>query len=275
MRHAITAIVFALTFTGIAGADILAPAKAEYGFEAWPGKAGALKQGVALWDVDLSAYEVHSTRHRLPSTGEMVVRFAEKNGTKPVFEVGVRVFDSVAEAQTFLLEALNASTLHLPLAKALGLDVGDVAFATMRGEVVDTALFTRNNVYVRVALVGQPKGSSLGPVVSTTARKIDEIVEVEEQTKKAKGLKKPRIVKFSAAQPVARPMTPVAIDLQVTDPRGDKVEYHFDEAGGYVWQDKGAWWFQAEIPSDYTVTLFAVNEHFLQSRKTLTIRIEK
>ena len=185
MRHSSIIAIFALALSSLALAG--PQAATEYGFPSWPGKSGALKQGVALWDVSLPAYEVHSRRDRLTTSGEVTIRFKDKGGNKPVFEVALRVFDSVNEAQEHLLTYLDTSTLHLPLSKTLGLDVGDVAFATMSGEVLDNAVFARNNVYIRVSLLAS-SCTSLGPLVSSTAQKIDQAIETGKQTTSAKDL---------------------------------------------------------------------------------------
>ncbi len=263
MRHSSMIALFALTLSSLALAS--PQAATEYGFDSWPGKSGALKQGVALWDVSLPAYEVHSRRDRLTTSGEVIVRFKDKGGDKPVFEVALRVFDSVHEAQSHLLTTLDTSTLHLPLSKTLGLDVGDVAFATMDGEVLDNVVFTRNNVAIRVSLLAS-SCASLGPLVSDTARRID-------QTLKAKGLSKPRIKKFAPHSLTIRPNEPTDLELQATDPLGGTLEYHFDEAGGMVWQEKGRWLFMAEKPLTYDVTLYVLNEHFLMATRTVSIKV--
>ncbi|MBW2262753.1 MAG: hypothetical protein JRG91_12330 [Deltaproteobacteria bacterium] len=273
MRHSSIILIFALTLSSLALAG--PQAAEEYGFDGWPGKNGALKQGVALWDVSLPAYEVHSRRDRLTTSGEVIVRFRDKGGNKPIFEVALRVFDGVHEAQEHLLTYLDTSTLHLPFSKTLGLDVGDVAFATMNGEVLDNAVFTRNNVYVRVSLLASSACTSLGPLVSHTARKIDQTVEAEKQTLKAKGLSKPKIKKFGPASLTLRPNEPTDLHLQASDPLGGSLEYHFDEAGGMVWQEQGRWMFMAEKPLTYTVSVYVLNEHFLMATRSVSIEVIK
>ncbi|MBW2262584.1 MAG: hypothetical protein JRG91_11475, partial [Deltaproteobacteria bacterium] len=88
-------------------------------------------------------------------------------------------------------------------------------------------------------------------------------------------LKKPKIAAFEPASTVTQPNAPVMIDLEVSDPKGETVEIHFDEGGAQVYEQAGAWYVMAEKPLTYTVTVFAVNEHFLISEKSFTIRVEK
>jgi hypothetical protein len=250
-------------------------AKKTYGFASWPGKDGALRQGVALREVDLSLYEEHSTRNRLTTTGEMIVRYSEKTGTQPAFEVAVRVFDSVHEAQTHLLSFLNGSTMDLTRGEKLGLSVGDVSFATKAGATFNLIAFTRSNVSIRIATYKKPFGDTATyPDIVPVATKIDARILSEAVAKKAKHLKKPRIAKFSALKPVTKPDGPVRLLLKVTDPRNEHVEIHFDEGGGMVYEHEGLRYFKAEKPLEYTVTVHAVNEHFLISKKSLTIRVE-
>jgi len=268
MRHA-TIIVLALTLASPSHAGVAQ----EYGFDAWPGKGGALRQGVALFDVSLPAYEVHSRRDRLSTSGEVIVRFKDRGGNTPVFEVALRVFDSVHEAQGHLLTFLDTCTLHLPLSETLGLDVGDVAFATMDGEVLDNVVFTRNNVYIRVSLLSSA-GSSPGTLVSDTARRIDQNIESQKQVQSPGQLKRPTISQLGPSL-TTHSNTPTEIKLVATDPLGGALEYHFDEAGSMIWQENGRWLFMAEKPLAYTVTLHVLNEHFLMASRSVTITVQE
>lgn len=266
MRHA-TIIVLALTIAHPAHAGVAQ----EYGFDSWSGKAGALRQGVALFDVDLPAYDIHSRRDRLTTSGEVIVRYKDRGGNEPVFEVALRVFDSVHEAQSHLLTYLDTCTLHLPVAGSLGLDIGDVAFATMDGEVLDNVVFARSNVYIRVTLLA-PVASSPGPLVSDTARRIDQNVESQKQALSPEDLEKPVISRFGPSL-ATKPGEPTEIQLQASDPLGGALEYHFDEAGAMIWKQNGRWLFMAEKPLTYSITLYVLNERFLMARKTVSIKV--
>jgi len=266
------ALLVLLVASPALASDTLGPAKDSYGFDVWPGKGAVLRQGVALGDVDMDGYVVHSHRNRLSTSGEMILRYAAPNATKPDFEVGVRVFDSVAAAQHHLLVFLDGSTMFWPRGDTLGLDTGDVSFTSGTAGALDTIVFTRANVYVRVAMLAS---ASSTPDIAAIAGRIDARILGEKKAKSAKHLKKPKIVACSPASAVTQPNAPVRIDLEVTDPRGEDVQIHFDEAGAVVWEQEGTWWFQAEKPLDYTVTLFAVNEHYLMSTRSFTIRVEK
>ncbi|MBW2262993.1 MAG: hypothetical protein JRG91_13530, partial [Deltaproteobacteria bacterium] len=154
MRHPAAALLALLvTASPVLASDALGPVKQSYAYDAWPGKTGALRQGVALLDVDMSGHEVHSRRNRLTTTGEMIVRYAAPNEAKPAFEVGVRVFDSIVEAQEHLLVFLNTSTMDWPRGDTMGLSTGDVSFASKQAGSFDAIVFVRSNVYVRVALL--------------------------------------------------------------------------------------------------------------------------
>lgn len=272
MRHPAAALlVLLVTASPALASDALGPAKQTYGHDAWPGKDGALRQGVALGDVDMAGHVVHSTRNRLTTSGEMIVRYAPPNAAKPAFEVGVRVFDSVAQAQEHLLVFLNTSTMEWPRGDALGLATGDVSFASAHSEVFDAIVFVRANVYVRISALS----AATAPDIALIAGRIDAKILASKKAKKAKHLKKPQIAAFAPASAVVQPNAPVRIDLQVSDPRGEDLQIHFDEAGAQIWEQGGEWWIQAEKPLSYTVTVFAVNEHYLMSSKSFTITVEK
>ena len=272
MRIQATALLVLLVASPVLAADTLGPAKKSYAHDAWPGKHASLRQGVALGDVDMDGHVVHSQRNRLTTSGEMIVRYAAPNATKPAFEVGVRVYDSVAAAQEHLLVFLDASTMFWPRGDTLGLATGDVSFASKTGDAFDTILFTRANVYVRVALLSSATST---PDIAAIAGRIDAQILGTKKAKKPGQLEKPRITSFSAASAVTQPNAPVRIDLEVSDPRGESVEIHFDEGGAQVWQQGGEWFVQAEKPLTYTIRVFAVNEHYLMSTRSLAITVQK
>jgi len=257
----ITALLFSTSSLASTGLD---PAKTEYGFDAWPEDA-SLRQGLDLGSVDLSPYVEHSRRNHLSTSGEMIVRYREANGTSPALEIAIMVQDSVSGAQEHLLSVLSASTIHLPRAGDLGLCVGDVSFAS-GNVVIDTVLFTRANVYVRVTRIGS------GPDIAAIASRIDARILSEKKAKSAKQLAKPRIEKLSAPSS-ALPGQAVPIALEVTDPSGSEVDLLFDEGGAMVYREDGRWYFYAEMPLDYTVTLYALNDHFLVSKRSFSVKV--
>jgi hypothetical protein len=273
MRHLSAITVALLVLPAAALGSELDIAARDYGFDAWQGKGGVLRQGVALGDLDLPGFEVKSVRKRLATSGETILRFGEKNSSRHAFEVAVMVADGVQEAQEHLLGFLGTSTMQLPGAGAFGIQTGDVAFATAYGEVVEMVAFTRNNVYVRVTLVEMPAGTCMPDLVPLAAERIDALIVHEEVAKGKADLEKPRIEKLSAASPVTGPGQPVEVFLSVTDPRGEAVDLLIDEGGGMVYEEGGRRFFVAEKPLDYTVTVYAVNEHFLVSSRSLAIRV--
>lgn len=271
MRYALPILVFLLSPVASAS-DLTEEARQTYGFESWPGKSGPLKQGLALHEVDLEPWQVHSRRNRLTTSGEIIVRYGAPN-SKPAFEIGVRVFDSVPDAQEHLLAFLGGSTMVVPRGDSLGLSIGDISFATKEGGGFDSIAFVRNNVTVRLSRIYLASGGPVAdPDIRQIAERIDARIIKEKVAKKAKHLGKPRIKKFTSAS-TTKPDEPVEIALKITDPKGGHIEIHFDEGGGMVYEKDGTWYFQAEKPLEYTITVYAINERFLVSQRSLTIRV--
>ena len=64
------------------------------------------------------------------------------------------------------------------------------------------------------------------------------------------------------------------VTLEVSNPGGGEADLFFDQAGGMVYEHGGKRYFRAEKPGKYTITVCAVNENFLVSRKSLVIEVE-
>jgi hypothetical protein len=256
--------------------EVLDKFKQTYEFDKWPGKDGTLKQGLALKSLDLSPYEIASVRSRLETSGEMIFRYRVKGGTKHVFEVSLRVLDTVAEAQEHLLQYLSTCTVTIPNGSTLGLAVGDISFAAKDNNSFHTIAFVRNNVFIRITLMAKPAGEGeILPDISDIAKKIDAGIKNEAEVKTTAELNKPQVTEFSPASATVQPDKPVELTLDVKDPKGEKVELHIDEGGGMVYEESGKRYFKAEKPGTYTVTVCAVNEHFLVTKKSVTITVQK
>lgn len=268
-------IIFLLPF-GPAD-DLLEKVREAYDFDNWPGKEGVLRQGVTLKKLDFSPYEIISVRSRLLSSGETILRYGIKGSSRPVFEVSVTVYDSVTGAQEGLLKFLSGCTASVPRGQTLGIDVGDINFAAKKGNVFTNVVFVRNNILIKVKTTGSGNKSEVEiiPDASETAKKIDEHIKGMEQAEEAKDLFRPEITVFSPVSGTVKPDTPVEIKLEVKDPKDGKLDICFDEAGGMVYTQDGKRYFKAEKPGEYTITIYAMNERFLVSKKSMTIRVEK
>jgi hypothetical protein len=255
--------------------DILEKIKEAYDFDNWPGKDGKLRQGIRLKGVDLAPYEIASVRDRLATSGETILRYRVAGAKKHVFEVAVRVHDSVAQAQEALVAFLGTCTVRLPRGSDSGVAVGDMSFVGKDGDAVRTIAFVRNNVFIRVSLLPSPDSEAVVQFdAAAIAAKIDEQIKQEEEAAESGDLKKPVISEFTAATGQVAPDTPVEIKLEASDPREDTLEIRFDEGGGMVYEEDGRRYFKAEKPGVYTVTVYVVNEHFQVSRKSITITVE-
>ena len=266
-----------LLLTSLVFADgLLDRARQDYGFDGWPGRDGALKQGVLLKKVDLSPYEVVSVRNMPASSGGVTLRYGAKDTGRPAFEVRAKVLDSALEAQEELLRFLCSCTAKVPKGDALGVAVGDVCFAAKDAGVLKAVAFSRNNVFVLVRLMpARGAGEAeVPPDAGGIAGKIDERIKQEEEAKSAQDLNRPVISEFSAAGATAKPDSPVEVTLEVSDPKGEKLDILFDEGGGMLYEHEGKRYFKAEKPGLYKISVYVINEHFLVSMKSITIRVE-
>lgn len=274
---ALAVLLAILFFVPVLADEFLDKAKQTYDFDNWSGKDGKLKQGLNLKAVDLSPFTVASERNRLFTSGQFVFRYATTEGAaKQVFEVSLRVLDSVAEAQEELIGFLSTCTGKLPKGDSMGLEVGDVCFAAKDGDCYRRIVFVRNNIFLSLSLMPAAKSAEaqIPPDISEIAGKIDAQIKLAEEAEKTEELKKPVISEFTAASSVTKPDTPVEVTLEVSSPGGGKVDLFFDQAGAMVYEHEGKRYFRAEKPGTYTITVCAVNEHFLVSRKSLVIEVE-
>jgi len=248
--------------------EFLERVKETYGFNEWEGKDGALKQGIPLKKMDFSPHKIVSERHTLPTSGIVTLRYGRDK--RVIFEVSVKVCDSVIGAQKELLKFLATCTLRVPTGESLGLDVGDVCYAAKENGIFRTITFVRNNIFVRVHLV---RMEETPPDISEVASRIDERIKGEAEAKGAEELNKPIIKEFSVTEETVKVNSPVEVVLKIEDPKGEKVERFIDEGGGMVFEKDGRLFFKAEKPGEYSVTVYAMNEHFLVSRRSVTIRV--
>lgn len=280
MLKYLVCVIFVLLSAAALADEMLDKTKQTYDFEKWPGKDGALKQGVCMKEVDLSSYEVMSVRSRLFTSGGTILRYRVKGAKKPAFEIAVKVLDTVGEAHEELVRFLSGCTMKVPRGDTVGLQAGDVCFAAKDKDVLKAAVFVRNNVFVRVSAMPAPANSDVkaSPDVAQIAKKIDTQVKQEEEAQKPQDLNKPVISEFSvlsAAGESVKADTPVEVSFKVSDPEGEKMQVHFDEGGGMVYEYEGKRYFKAEKPGKYTVTAYVINEHFLVSRKSVVIQVEE
>lgn len=270
MRRVLICGMLVLLACGTVAADLLEQAKQAYDFENWQGRDGALKQGLRLTDVDLSPCVVMSVRNRLPTSGEMILRYAVEGVGKPAFEVAIKVHDSVLGAQEELIKFLSNCTVQLPRGDAFGLELGDVCFAVKDKDLFSCIAFVRNNIFLRLSIMGAAKTPA---DISEIAKKIDQQIKQAQETGKAENLNKPVISEFSAANRSTNAHTPVELTLKVSDPKNEDVQIHFDEGGAMVYKHKSKRYFKARIPGKYTLTVYAINRHFLVSKKSVTIEV--
>jgi len=270
MRRKLLLLFFILVSSVLLFGDdeFLERAKKTYGFDEWEGKDGALKQGIPLKEMDFSPYEVVSERHTLPTSGIITLRYGRDK--RVVFEVSVKVCDSVIGAQEELLKFLATCTLRVPTGESFGLKVGDVCYAAKENGIFRTIVSVRNNIFVRVHLVRVEETS---PDISEIASRIDERIKSEAEVEDAEELNKPIIKEFSIVEETVKANSPVEVILKIEDPKGEKVERFIDEGGGMVFEKDGKLFFKAEKPGEYTVTVYVINEHFLVSKRSVTIQV--
>lgn len=247
--------------------EFLERVKKAYGFDEWKGRDGALKQGIPLRKMDFSPYKVVSERHTLPTSGVITLRYGKDKMV--IFEVSVKVCDSVIAAQEELLRFLANCTVKVPTGSSLGLTIGDVCYAAKKREFFKTVAFVRNNIFIRVYLVRIEETS---PNIAEIAEKIDDRIKSEEEVKKPEELSKPSI-ELSVAEDTVKSNAPVEVILKIDDPKKEKVEIYIDEGGGMVYKEEDKLYFKAEKEGEYKVTVYAINEHFLISRRSITIRV--
>jgi hypothetical protein len=125
--------------------------KQAYGFAEWPGRDGTPAVGVFLPEHE--ALEGLTLETRVPlGTRAYVDRLAGPPGNRVA--LWVHQFETAADAQEGLVDQLqSAMAPGLPRCAERGIEVGDVSFCGL-ADPVDTILFTRGNVLIRVQSIG-------------------------------------------------------------------------------------------------------------------------
>ena len=142
--------------------------KAIYNYDAWPGKAGEIKQEPPL---DLMPLPGLVLIGKTTGNDGMTYIFGETQD-KPLISITVKAHATVADAQMGLLNILSQFSMILLKAETHGLKLGDVGFAMSEGDVITFIAFVRNNITVVVKNISPENPKS----VKDIAGQIDSVI---------------------------------------------------------------------------------------------------
>ena len=171
---------------------------------------------------------------------------------------------SAHEILSKLLEGYQAP--QLPEAASRKIEIGDVAFVGF-GETVQSAIFTRANIVVRIHSVGKQDVS-----IVVTAKQIDELFVSKPQLSE-KGVI-PKIETFSSEIRVIGVDEIVPLNIRAKDPLDRPLWYKFmvDQGEVFVRDEKVC--FSSTTPGQPEISFFATNENGFVAGTTLSIRVE-
>lgn len=144
------------------GQEAQDPIRNAYGYDAWPGKTGAVKNAPSL---DLLAYPGYVLLDKTAGSGGTTYTLGEGPG-KPRVSVTVKAYESASAAQAGLLGVLSQYSMILTTAESKNLNVGDKGFVMQENDMLTFAAFVRNNITVVVNNVAPDKPNVVRDIAS-------------------------------------------------------------------------------------------------------------
>lgn len=145
---AVVLIVFAflVQVSSSSAQDMLIQLKSVYGYDAWPGKAGAIKQEPSLDSMLVPGLVFID---KTPGPEGTTYRWGEA-ADKPRISVIVKAYSTIDDAQTGLITILSLFTSILPKTDTESLKVGDIGFLMKEGNAITFIAFVKSNITVAV-----------------------------------------------------------------------------------------------------------------------------
>lgn len=165
-----------------------------------------------------------------------------------------------------LVEEHQALELPVPEATAQKIELGDVAY-TGFGETVQSAIFTRANMVVRINSVGKQNVS-----IIDIADQVDKLFISKPQLSEEGVI--PEIELFSSEKMSIKREERVVLDIRAKDPLGRPLWYKFMTEQGEVFVDDEKVWFSSKTLGQPEISLFTINENNFVAGATLSIRVE-
>lgn len=171
------------------------------------------------------------------------------------------------QAHETLLELLGKyQALQLPEAASRNIEIGDVAFVGF-GETIQSAIFARANMIVRIHGVGKQDVS-----IVNTAKQIDELFVSRPQLSK-KGVV-PEIESFSSDRRSAKINEIVTLSMRAKEPLDRPLWYKFIVNQGELFVRDEKVCFSSKTPGQPEISLFVVNENGFIAGTALSIIVE-
>ncbi|TAL26639.1 MAG: hypothetical protein EPN94_02820 [Nitrospirae bacterium] len=184
--------------------------------------------------------------------------------------IKIDVVESVSwhRIHEILLQELtgNYEAFLLPDAASRKIEVGDFAYIGF-GEVIQSVIFVRANMLVRVHSVGKKNIS-----VIDIANQIDNIFVTKPRLSE-KGVI-PEIEVLSSDKGVIKANEKVALNVKARDPIDRPLWYKFIVDHGEIFIKDEKVYFLSEATGQPEISLFAVNENGFVSGATLNIKVE-
>ncbi|MBI5027120.1 MAG: hypothetical protein HZC12_10435 [Nitrospirae bacterium] len=183
--------------------------------------------------------------------------------------IKIDIVESVSwhRAHETLLELLGEyQALQLPDAASRKIELGDVAYIGF-GETIQSAIFARANMIVRIHSVGKQNVS-----VVDIAKQMDNLFVTKPKLSE-KGVI-PEIELFSSERTATKRGERVALNIKARDPLDRPLWYKFIAEQGEIFVEAEKVWFLPEKIGQPQISLFAVNENGFVSGKSLVIKVE-
>lgn len=184
-----------------------------------------------------------------------------------LIKIDIAQASSWSHAQQALWEMLGEyQTLELQEAASRKFEFGDVAYIGF-GDMIQSAIFTRANMIVRIRSVGAKDVS-----VINMAKKLDGLFVTKSQFSEKNVI--PEIEKFSSDITVVKTNQSVPLDIKATDPLGRSLWYKFMTDHGEIFSEDQKISFLSKTQGQPEISLLAVNENGFSAGATLSIKVE-
>lgn len=167
--------------------------------------------------------------------------------------------------ETLLDQLIELQAPQLPKAESRKIVIGDVAFIGF-GETIQSIIFTRANMLVRIHSVGKKDIS-----IVDIAKQLDDLFLSKPQLTE-KGVI-PEISSFSSAKKIVQKNETVVLDIVARDPLNRPLWFKLMVDQGELFVRDEKIYFSSNTSGDFKISLFTINENGFAGGRDLKLEV--
>jgi hypothetical protein len=230
--------------------------------------------GLRLDDFRIDGFSLKEKRN-YPATGGTDYLFYNEQEYLDLHVI-INVYTNIDEAHNGLYNWLTMGTnvlMQKGSFSSVSNIIGDISWV---GPSSFALAFIRDNLVV--IMYGMTRIAQHLELIEEIASSIDETIKTEPRMPNAAENIK-RINPIIDSLVLEKTTLPVnertKILIIARDPRGGNLEFTFHSTGGNILTTKDGYFYQATIPGEHTITVFAKSPYNLRSKKSVTVIVEK